>query len=101
MSGKSKHGRGKGPSQSRKKRNIHRSKQLPVARTQADAHPQAVVRSAEPAVIPPEMTAAPSAAPAATTTGASYPNLPYELRRSGILAGIILTALVVLVLLLG
>ncbi len=95
MSGKSQHGKGKSSSQSKKKRNIRRSNQVEVVR------PQMVVRSDEPTVVPPEVTASPSGIAATVPAGLNYPNLPYELRRIGILAGIILATLVLLALLLS
>ena len=95
MSGKSQHGKGKSSLQSKRKRNIRRSNQVEVAR------PQMVVRSDEPTVVPPEVTAPPSGIAATVPAGLNYPNLPYELRRIGILAGIILATLVLLALLLS
>jgi hypothetical protein len=95
MSGKSQHGRGKSSLRSKKRRNIRRSNKVEVAR------PQTVARSDEPAVILPEVTAPPPGIAAAVPAGLNYPNLPYELRRIGILSGIILATLVLLALLLS
>jgi len=101
MSGKSRHGRGKGSLQSKKKRNIRRSNQVAVARPQTDTRPQTVAQSDEPAVVSPEVTAESSGMAAAVPAGLSYPNLPYELRRIGLLAGIMLAILVLLALLMS
>ena len=101
MSGKSRHGRGKGSSQSKKKRNMRRSNKVAVARTQAIASPQRVAPSDEPTVVSDEMTATPSVTEATVSAMFSYPNLPYELRRISVLAGIILAILVLLALLLS
>jgi hypothetical protein len=95
MSGKLRHGRRKGSLQSKKRRNIRRSSQVAVAR------PQKVARSDEQTVVSAEVTATTSGIAAAVPAGLSYPNLPYELRRIGILAGIILATLVLLALLLS
>ena len=95
MSGKSRHGRGKGSLQSKKKRDIRRSRQVAVVQ------PQTVARSDKPTVVAPKVTAPPSSTAAAVPAELSYPNLPYELRRIGILAGVILTTLIVLALLLS
>jgi hypothetical protein len=101
MSGKSRHGRGKGSLQSKKKRNIRRSNQVVVARPQTVANPQTVTRSDEKTAVFPEVMASPSGMAITAQDVYSYPNLPYELRRVGILAGIILAVLILLVLLLG
>ena len=95
MSGKSQRGGGKSSLQSKKRRNIRRGNQVEVAR------PQTVVRSDEPTVVLPKVTAPPSGIAATVPAGLKYPNLPYELRRIGILAGIILATLVLLALLLS
>jgi hypothetical protein len=103
MSGKSRHGKGKGPQSSKKKRNIRRSQQAVAQQPQ----PQATKSVSE------TLVETPAAAPSATvpvaareplmvaTVTASYPNLPYELRRIGILAAVMLAVLIVLSLLLG
>ena len=101
MAGKSRRGRGKGSLQSKKKRDIRRSSQVAGARPKTVAGPQTVARSDEPAVVSPEVTAPPSGMVETATAGLSYPDLPHELRRIGILAGIILATLVLLALLLG
>jgi len=95
MSGKSRRGRGKGSSQSKKKRSGRRSQQFAVAR------PQAVAQSDIPTIVSPEVTAPSSSIAATVPAGLDYPNLPYELRRIGILAGAILVTLIILALLLS
>ena len=101
MSGKSRHGKGKGQQSSKKKKNIRRSQQAVASPPQ----PQTARPVAEaPAVAPtPEVpvAAAIKAEPATLAATASYPNLPFELRRIGILAAVMLAVLVVLALILG
>lgn len=102
MSGKSKHGRGKGSLQSKKKRTLRRgNQQVAVARPKAFTAPQNIARSDRQTIAPPEATAAPMNLAAVSAVGFDYPELPYELRRIGILAGIILATLVLLALILS
>ncbi len=95
MPGKSRHGMGRGSLQSKKRRNVRRSHQVAVAR------PQAVARSDEPTVVSHEVKAPLSSMAAKVPVRINYPNLPYELRRIGILAGAILAILILLALLLS
>lgn len=104
MSGKSRRGKGRSPLQSKKKKSNRNINQIAVARPQAVTGTKTITRSDEPAVVSAEAmveTAAPAAAVDTMPAGIDYPNLPFELRRIGILAGIMLAALVLLVLILG
>ena len=101
MSAKSRRGKQKGSSQSKKKRNIRRGSQVAVARLPVVASPQNVIPSDEPSDVSEEIAAHPLAAMSTVQAVSSYPNLPYELRRIGILAGIILAILILLVLILS
>jgi len=94
MPGKSRHGRGKHPPLSKRKRGRQR---FSVAVTQQ----QAVAETHKP--VAPAKVAAPSASvptPMPILTPVQYPYILAELRRIGILAGIILAILVVLALVL-
>ena len=104
MSGKSRHGKGKSPQPSKKKRSIRRGQQ--AVTQQPKAQPQALKPVVETQVAAPEpampVAAAVETRPAAVTTAtASYPNLLFELRRIGVLTAIMLVALIVLVLIIG
>lgn len=93
MPGKSRHHRGKHTLPSKKKKS-RRSPQAAVY--QQKAAPQ--IR--EPIVAPPKVAAPSPSVPTSMTTTIKYPELLLELRRIGILAGIMLTALILLALLL-
>ena len=88
MPTKSRHGRGKHPSRRKKSKMRHGASPV-VAQRQAIAQP--------------EVPASPIKVltPTTTLTAARYPYVAAELRRIGILAGIILAVLVVLVLVLS
>lgn len=86
---KSRHGRGKHP---------HRSKKSKALRRQAGITPQATgaVASPQPAApVPAKPAPKAAAAPAAVTTP-QYPYVIGELKRIGILAGIVIVILIVL-----
>ncbi len=85
---KSRHGRDKHLSR-RKKSKMRLGASPVVAQSRAVAHPEV---PASPAKVP---------TPTATLTATHYPYVVAELRRIGILAGIILAALVVLALVLA
>ena len=94
MSGRAKHSRGKGSSQSKKKRSERRSHQV------ADARWQTVAQSDKPVTATAEVVAStPDTLKVAPATF-NYPNLLYELRRIGILFGVILAIMIVLALVL-
>lgn len=104
MSGKSRRGKGRSPLQSKKKKNNRNINQVAVAQPRAVTGTKIIARSDEPAVVSAEVVAAAAVPEAAVDTmpaGIDYPNLPFELRRIGILAGIMLAALVLLALILG
>ena len=90
MSGKSHHGKGKHSSQSRKSKAKQRSAAMAVQ--------QVVARAPEATVAPATTPAPPVSAPAPPLkTGAiRYPYITAELRRIGILAGVMVVILVVL-----
>lgn len=95
MPGKLRHVKGKHPPQSKKRREKQRS-QTTVA------HQQVAAQISKPATH--TGMAAPSASVPATSTAppiARYPYITTELRRIGILAGIILALLIVLALILS
>jgi len=87
---KSRRGKGRQPPQSKKRKRRQISPVIP-------SQPQAVVQNYEPTA-PSTVAASPIKKP--TQVVARYPYITGELRRIGILAGIILTALVVLALVL-
>jgi len=88
MPGKSRHGKGKHPHHSKKSKAIQR-RQAGVIQQQPDSATAAPAAPVQPAPVP---TAA--ATPKVRT--AQYPYITSELRRIGILAGIILVILIVL-----
>ena len=95
MPGKSRHGKGKQPVRSKRRRSGRSSldmvaQQLPTSQTYRSV-PQPEVLPASPSVTSPEVT----------VTTARYPYIITELRRIGILAGITLVILVVLALVLS
>ena len=93
MLGKAKHHRGKQQLPSKKKKS-RRSRQVVTA--------QPVVASVDkPAAAPPEVTTPSAAAPGPAPAVVKNPGLLVELRRVGILAGIMLAVLILLALLLG
>ena len=95
MPGKSRHGRGKHPSRSKRKKGKQRFSAAVIQQ-------QAVAETPKP-VAPPRV-AAPSASaptPMPLLTAVQHPYILTELRRIGILAGVILAILVVLVLVLS
>ena len=94
MTGKSRHGKGKHPSRSKRRK----GKQHFSA---AVIHQQATAEAHEP-VAPPRATAPVASAPPQIPkpTPVQYPYILAELRRIGILAGIMLVILVVLALVL-
>jgi len=95
MPGKSRYGKGKHPVRSKRKRGEHSS----VARA---AQQSPVSQTGEPIPQPEVSVPSPSTlAPSATVATAHYPYIVTELRRIGILAGIILVILVVLALVLS
>ena len=92
MSGKSRHGKGKRSPQSKKRKSMQRF-------SATVAPQQAVARTYEPVSRPSEP--APSAsvpAPMVKLAAVRYPHIATELRTIGILAGIMLTILVILAL---
>lgn len=95
MPGKSQHGKGKHLSRSKRRKG---SQHFPAAIIQQ----QAVTETHKP-VAPPKVTAPLASAPAQmpALTAVRYPYILTELRRIGILAGIVLTILVVLALVLS
>ena len=95
MPGKSRHGRGKHPSRSKRKKGKQRFSAAVIQQ-------QAVAETPKP-VAPPRV-AAPSASaptPMPVLTAVRHPYILAELRRISILAGVILAILVVLVLVLS
>ncbi|HJX13444.1 MAG TPA: hypothetical protein VJ377_07960 [Dehalococcoidales bacterium] len=88
MPGKSKHGRGKQPHQSKKSRAMRRQ-EVTSPRPVAEAGAPPTVAAAAP--LPPPKPAAP-----AKVKVIEYPYITAELRRIGILAGIIIVILVIL-----
>jgi len=93
MSGKSRHSRRKRFSQNKKRKGRQSSPGAVVPQ-------QAGIQTDEPAA--PAQVAAPSAsAPVPAPTAAQYPYILAELRRIGILAGIVLVILIVLALVLS
>lgn len=94
MPGKSRHHRGKytPPSKKRKDRRSH-----PAIATQQ----RTAVQIDEPAITPPEVTAPPESVPPPIATDVKHPDLAVELRRIGVLAVIMLAALLLLALLFG
>ena len=95
MPGKSRHGRGKRPSQSKR----GKSKRHPSATVVQ----QQVAAQINKPVTPPKLSAPSVSAPTprATLTAARHPYVVAELRRIGILAGIMLGILIVLALVLS
>ena len=93
MLGKSRHVRGKRSFQSKKRRS-RRSHQATVSQQKT------VAQSDKPATVPPEVITPSLSASAITPATLKHPNLPYELRRIGILAVIMLAALIMLALVL-
>ncbi|MEE8194697.1 MAG: hypothetical protein V3T73_04275 [Dehalococcoidales bacterium] len=94
MPGKSRRHRGK-YTPPNKKRKDRRSPPT-IAAQQITA-----VQVSEPAIIPPEVAALPESVPPPIATDVKHPDLAVELRRIGVLAGIMLAALLLLALLLG
>ena len=92
MPGKSRQVRGKRSFQSKKRRSSRRSHQATVSQQKT------VAQSDKP--VPPEVIAPSLSASAITPVTLKYPNLPYELRRIGILTGIMLATLIMLALVL-
>ena len=88
MPGKSRRSRGKRAFQ-RKKGKGRPSPQVIVSQ------PQAVTQTYQP-VSPPKVSVPPARAPSPTTTAVRYPYVLAELRRIGIIAGIMLAVLVIL-----
>ena len=95
MPSKSRHGKGKQSFQSKRKR----SKQRPSATV---VQQQVAAQTNKP-VTPPKLSTPPAGVPTprATLTTARYPYIVAELRRIGILAGIILVILIVFALVLS
>ena len=93
MPGKSRHGRGKHSFQG-KKRKGRRSHPIIVSQQQV------VTQTTEPVAVPPRVATATIKVSPPTPTAVKYANIPIELRRVGILAGIMLAALLVLALVL-
>ena len=94
MPRKSRHGRGK-PSFQGKKRKGRRGHQTIVAQQQV------ATQTDEPVAVPPQVAAATTKVSSPMPAAVKYTSIPAELRRVGILAGIILAVLLVLVLVLG
>ncbi len=93
MPGKSRHGKGKHPHHSKKRRAIRRQASAPLQQPASVAPKPAASAKAEPAP-----------KPAAMTDTATMPRNLYiidELKRIGILAGIIIVILIVLAIVLG
>lgn len=88
MPGKSRHGKGKHPHHSRKSKAIKRQAGISLQQ-------QATAVAPEPAA-PARTTPAPEAAASAAVTAPRYPYVTGELKRIGILAGIIIVILIVL-----
>ena len=93
MPGKPRHGKGKHIHLSKKSRARQRQSTTPLPQPAADNTPQPAAVTSTPS--PPRVPASP-----ARLKTAQYPYITTELRRIGILAGIILAILVVLSLLL-
>jgi CCR4-NOT transcriptional regulation complex NOT5 subunit len=89
MPGKSRHHRGKHALPSKKKKS-RRSPQAAVSQQKAASQ----IR--EPIVAPPKVAAPSPGVSTSTTTTVKHPELPLELQRIAILAGIMLTALILL-----
>jgi len=89
VSGKSRHGKGKQPPRSKRRKTVQR----PVVAAQAPAQ-----QAHQEVVSPPQ---AAQATPRARVATAEYPYIAGELRRIGILAGAVLVILVVLALVLS
>jgi hypothetical protein len=94
MPGKSRHGKGKHGHISKKSRARQRQGITPLSQTAADNIPQPAVTTSTPSS--PKIPAPPTRLKAV-----QYPYITTELRRIGILAGIILVILVVLALVLS
>ena len=92
MTSKSRHKRGKQALPSKKKRR----KQTTVLTTAAEESAATIITPATP--LPPTAppTAVPKVKPSTATTTASYPYVPGELKRIGIMAVIMLAVLIVL-----
>ena len=90
---KSRHAKGKRSFQSKRKKGRHYSSTIA-------AQQQAVAQTREP-VAPPKLSTPPVSVPKAALATARYPYIVAELRRIGILAGIILAILIVLALVLS
>ena len=88
MPGKSRHGKGKHP---------HHSKKSKAIKRQAGnlLQQQATAVTPKPAA-PAEVSPAPKAAAPAAVTAPRYPYVTGELKRTGILAGIVIVVLIVL-----
>ena len=94
MSGKSQHGKGKHPPQSKKGKALQRAAAM-------TSQPRVVSQILEPAA-PPRVTTPAAKVPAAVSRATQrYSYVTAELRRIGILAGIIITILIVLALVLS
>src|SRR4030042_5181410 len=94
MPGKSRHGKGKRPHKKKSKIRQHQPVAAQPAQSAAIAPGAAVTTGAK--SIP--VTRAPAASPAATTT--QYPFFVSELKRIGIITGIIIVVLIILVIIL-
>jgi len=90
MPGKSRHGKGKHPSQSKRRRERQRYAATSAHQQEAAQAP----KPAAPADIPAPPTRVPT--PPMASPVAQYPYIAAELRRIGILAGIMLVILIVL-----
>ena len=88
MPGKSRHGKGKHP---------HYSKKSKIRQRQAGAGlPQQAIASVPKTTAPISPQTTPKTAPPATTSTVQYPNIINELKRIGILTGIIIIILIIL-----
>jgi hypothetical protein len=94
MSGKSRHRRGKYTVQGRKKK----SKKSPPAMVSQQPAAAQIERDV---VATPRLTSPSLSASTIMPATLTYPHLPYELRRIGVLAGVILVTLIILALVLG
>ena len=94
MSGRAKHSRGKGSFQSKKRRSGRGSHQV------ADTRWQTVAQSDKPVAATAGVVASPQETLRIIPATFNYPDLLYELRRIGVLFGVILAIMIVLALVL-